>query len=299
MENNETHVFDYLLELDNGDIVQDVKSNKDNFSWHNLCKFSKAVEETLSSNGIYEVLNADEVSDSYFKNYIDVRIPDQLRIRNDRHLGPIPQFYQFPSKSSDILRLADADSSYLITPKERYYSLYLAFKLALIPPGSFFSLLEYQERHFENQKTYLEILQFLVADFSDILGNRQLLIKSYLDRQSIQSLDTPKPDTETIHNVQHRLQVIAINALLEEVYKHRENKPEKKTIAKFILFVTGKNSGKRVQGTNAYKWISKPLVLTEDKNVNNYQKIRYLFEELLLTDIAEGFTKEIKRSNFI
>lgn len=299
MENNEALDVDYLLELDNGDIVQDVKSNKNKFSWQTLCKFSEVVEQTLSLNEVYDIIDADEVSASYFKNYIDVRIPDQRRIREDRELGPIPQFYHLPSKMSNILRLADAESAYLVIPKDHYYTLYFAFKLALIPSGSFFSLLDYQKRYFEDQDTYLKKLQFLAADFSDILGERQLILQKYIDGQSIEILNPSDEDTETIHNVQHRQQVIAIMAILNHLLKDVENRPNNTTITKFVMFLTGKNPGKRIQDTNTYKWVSRPLVpKNEERNVVNLSKVRQHFENLMLTSIASSLTTEINKSNF-
>lgn len=298
--------FDYLLELDNEYIVQEVQANKTQFPWATLCKFRDAIESTLSTNDIYETIEANQVDVHYFRNYINVRIPEQIRLKQDKIHGPIPKFYFLPSKSDDILHLADSDSPYLITPKDSYYAMYLALKLALIPPASFTPLLNYQRRYFKDWLTYADMLRFLIADYEEIIYNRLKLLELYIDTcaksdSQVPSIDASTSDDEdnlSIKDIEHRQQVIAIMALLDHLYKGLENRPNNKTIAKFILFITGKNAGEPIHNTNTYKWISRKLVQTESRNIKNISKVRGIFEELMLGNIADNLSAEIKNVNF-
>lgn len=106
---NETE-FNYLLELDNEYIVQEFQANKTQFLWVILCKSRNAIESTLCYNEIYETIDANQVDVRYFKNYIDVRILEQIRLKQDKINGPIPKFYLLSNRSSDILHLANSDS---------------------------------------------------------------------------------------------------------------------------------------------------------------------------------------------
>lgn len=306
MEITAENQFDYLLELDNEYIVQEVQANKSQFTWATLSKFRDAIESTLSANDIYETIEANKIDVSYFRNYIDVRIPEQIRLKQDKIYGPIPQFYLLPNKSGDILHLADSDSPYLVTPKDSHYAMYLALKLALIPPASFTDLLNYQRRYFKDWSTYVDMLRFLMADHEEIITNRLKLLQFYIDTcaksdsllPSIDALTSDDDENLSIKDIEHRQQIIAILALLDHLFKGLDNRPSNIKIARFILFITGKNAGEPIQNTNTYKWISRKLVTTESRNIKNISKVRGLFEELMLGNIADNLSKEIKNVNF-
>jgi hypothetical protein len=297
-----TFIFEHMLtyQINIKTIIGLMNSNFGQFNREFLHNdFYYIVKYHLEEKNTLATVPFTEENRDYLNSYKDRYKQDRLK-SIDYANYPFPDYYLKEKKINNeyVFEIVELNSDCPVEKEDTNFDLFFAYQLALINIMEIDIFLDFHlVETFENNFTSFEnFILKIIQKYKEILQDkRSPLIEHFLkNNKTMQStMDLPEKNNKEFTTAR---QVLAIHYLLKEIDEDNYRNIDKTEIARFIQFLTGRETGAKViTNTNIYKKITS-LYSKNDKTLeDDLQFVRNFFEKIGLQNIANQLSTEISK----
>src|ERR1700757_359575 len=300
------------MDINSGYIFQELVRQWERYDRTFLQELEPTLQHLLLESNIctYGFPEKEEgANPDYINNYTEIRYPRDLKESEKATNFPFPNYFLHYDRESLYPVIISYGEPLMIPKDDDSFDLFFALKLSLTDIMEIKSFLEYQlKKNFETKKNkYREYLELILVKYNDFLANgktdiitNRYISEKLIDKQkkigASQSIISQNQidSKETNKEFTTSRQVLAMHYLLSEFRIY--GRTDKTEIARFIQFLTGKESGAtKITDTTIYKKVKSPLPKNEKTILSDLQFVRWYFEKLGLQVIVDKINKEMSK----
>lgn len=172
---------DYDFDIETSSIIDVVRNSWGKFERDDLLRLGSSLEDILRQKKVNVNTIKKNDNPQYFEKVLHEDYTELLSLKN-KNLFPVRSFIIAKPIKSDVMEVLDADVSIILESTHPYFKEFFAYKLATLDDTQIGAFLSYQLQNSfkDDSKAFLFKLQFILADFSRIFGDRKAIIEAII-----------------------------------------------------------------------------------------------------------------------